>query len=90
MNTYIEVNDQLGVDYYFVYLTIKDEVLQLTSPQGLIKPIHKRIKLSEIKELRMEQFFGSQRLCFTYENEEYRFFECGKGVIDYLQTSIYG
>ncbi|MGM0125180.1 hypothetical protein IGI37_002578 [Enterococcus sp. AZ194] len=89
MNTYVEITDQLGVDYYYARLYFSGDYLTLQSPQGFLrKNVQKKIRLSEITNLVMDTFWGGRRITFSFDKEDYTFFESGTGVVDYLQTNL--
>ena len=89
MNTYVEITDQLGVDYYYATIQFSGEYLFLQSPQGFLrKPVRKKIRLSEVEDLVMDVFWGAKRITFSFNKEEYTFFESGTGVVNYLETNL--
>ncbi|KAF1295639.1 hypothetical protein BAU15_03610 [Enterococcus sp. JM4C] len=89
MNTYVKISDTQNGAYYYALVHFSGEHLTLRSSQGIFrKKLNKKISLAAIKNLVLDKFWGGHRITFTFENENYTFFESGTGVVDYLQTNL--
>lgn len=84
MNTYVKI----GEKYFHVFLEISDSIMSLRSEQGLRKAIRREIQLDHIQDLFVIELWGSRQISFSYEDEDYRIFNQGLAMIDYLERNL--
>ncbi|MBS7576934.1 MULTISPECIES: hypothetical protein [unclassified Enterococcus] len=78
MRTLIEVTDHLRLDYYFVDLTVRQNILIIKSLRGLVKTLSAEIPLDRIEIL---QYKKNERYSFIYEGITYTIVDYGNGVL---------
>ncbi|WP_314063329.1 hypothetical protein [uncultured Vagococcus sp.] len=84
MNTYVKI----GETYFHVFVHIEDGVMSLRSIQGFRKAVQREIRLGSIQDLFVIELWGSRQITFTYEGEDYRIFNQGLAMVDYLERNL--
>lgn len=89
MNAVVEINDMLGLDYYYVSITFLGNAMLLNKPEGLLgKYIEKKIILSQIDNCCMINEKGVEKLIFCYDNESYTFIDYENNILSFLQENL--
>lgn len=86
MNTIIEITDKMGLDYYFVTLTLNHDVLEVKNTQHRVKKIKRELPISEIQNVTLTQRFGAKTLNFHYKNEFFSIVDCGTSIVPFLEA----
>ena len=86
MNTIIEITDKIGLDYYFVTLTLNHDKLEIKNTHSKIKKIQRELSISKIEEVTLTHRFGAKTLNFHYKNEFFSIVDCGTNIVPFLEA----
>lgn len=91
MHTYLEIDYQTKKECCYVSIDFSKDgnALIIKRSKGFYSVSKQKIPLEEIERLIFDEPLGVQRISFVYQNNFYYFYECGKGVIDYLQQNLF-
>ncbi|MBP1039643.1 hypothetical protein I6N95_01350 [Vagococcus sp. BWB3-3] len=84
MNTYM----MIGEKYLHVFIHFSDGVMSLRSLQGFRKAIQIEVELARIQDLFVIELWGSRQITFTYEQADYRIFNQGLAMVDFLERNL--
>lgn len=84
MQTYVKIDGT----YLHVFIHISENILSISSDQGLLKTISRKVDLNKIDNLFVLQLYGGKQISFSYEGEQYLFYASGLGVTNYLETNL--
>lgn len=84
MYTYMKI----GEVYYHVFIHISDNVMSLRSSQGLRQDVKMTLDLEKIEDLYVIELLGSRQITFTYDDEDFRIYQQGLAVVDYLEREL--
>ncbi|GEO64215.1 hypothetical protein [Companilactobacillus nantensis] len=89
MYTYIQIIDAGGKAFkgYVVY-EIKDGILSMTLVRGMKALHHIDIPFSKMIDLKIDQFYGEDRISFIYQAKKYSFIYTGYGEEQYLEHHL--
>lgn len=89
MFTYIQITSKLPETFkgYVDYEFTKDE-LSMTLIRGMKTLRRINIPISEITDLRIDKFYGEDRVRFFYDNKEYSIINSGYGESNYFEKHI--
>lgn len=88
MNTYVEIIDAHGEDYYYAGVEMKDDVLQISRHQGIFKCEEKKLKISNIHRIKISVEKDHKQMSFYHGKNKYTFFDLGNGIAAYLSTVL--
>lgn len=71
MNTIIEITDKIGLDYYFVTLTLNHDKLEIKNTHSKIKKIQRELPISKIEKVTLTHRFGAKTLNFPKKQQAY-------------------
>lgn len=83
----VEYSDTLGIDFYFVTVSINKGIMELDSLNSYCKAFNKTIDLTQLSHLAVQKD-DCPSLSFSCDNEEYRFVDYGNGIVHYIETRL--
>ncbi|MGX7245576.1 hypothetical protein ACWOC1_12110 [Enterococcus quebecensis] len=89
LNGMLELTDRLGLDYYFVSISLENTTLIVRSLNDYCKPLDKAVNLAEIKGVISEKEGQFNFICFDYENEHYHFVDYGNYLFPFLKNILF-
>jgi hypothetical protein len=80
----------LGLDYYYVVITFKENKMFLNKPNGIYgKYVDKEIILSEIEDIRIIVQNNVEKITFSHIGINYTFVDYNNNILYYLKKHLY-
>ncbi|KRK51737.1 hypothetical protein FC97_GL000529 [Companilactobacillus kimchii DSM 13961 = JCM 10707] len=85
MFTYIQIIDKDAHNFMgYVDYEFKNNVISMTLVRGMRKLHRINIPLSDVTDIMVEEFYGTNRISFIYNAQKYIFLNSGYGENEYL------
>jgi len=89
MFSYIEIiNNKSEAVFNYVNFEITKNILSIKPVKGLLSATTIKIPLKEITDIHDGNYYGWNRIQFTYNDKKYIFIYSGYGEFDYLKENL--